>query len=367
MRQAFKYARHKKDLKDRLTRTPNQKGLFMQIKGLHKNIYKLADYALSQEKCEQHRKQYESFVWKWRKLKKSHLADKVCQEIVGISRATYYRYERHLKKLTKGIPLPSRRPKTFRKALWGESEKQSVLKLRRANPTYGKAKIAILLKRDEGRIISESTVGRILKSLMTQGLIQRSSSAPKGRKKRRFKGHARPWKYGMKGKAPGQMVQIDHMTVCRNGVSGKHFQAWDPTSKFIHANLYPNAKSKTAKKFLVNLRQKAPFTIESIQVDGGSEFMKEFEEACQDFNIPLYVLPPKRPQYNGGVERGNRIFREEFYNQKNLLADSMQALRYSLSQAVTKYNTYRPHFNLKGMTPMEYIQNNYQGSLVSHL
>ena len=45
----------------------------------------------------------------------------------------------------------------------------------------------------------------------------------------------------------------------------------------------------------------------------------------------------------------------------------MQALRYSLSQAVTKYNTYRPHFNLKGMTQMEYIQNNYQGSLVSHL
>ncbi len=339
----------------------------MQIKGLHKNIYRLADYALSQEKCEHHRKQYESSVWKWRKLKKSRLSDKVCQEIVGFSRATYYRYERHLKKLDKGIPLPSRRPKTFRKTLWGESEKQSVLRLRRANPTYGKAKIAILLKRDEGCIISESTVGRILKNLVTQGLIQTSCSAPKGRKKRRFKGHARPWKYGMKGKNPGQMVQIDHMTVTKNGVGMKHFQAWDPSSKFIHANLYQNAKSKTARKFLMDLRQKAPFSIQSIQVDGGSEFMKEFEEACQEFKIPLYVLPPKRPQYNGGVERGNRTFREEFYNQKNLLADSEQGLRYSLSQAVIKYNTYRPHFSLKGMTPMEYIQTNYQGSLLSHL
>ena len=59
--------------------------------------------------------------------------------------------------------------------------------------------------------------------------------------------------------------------------------------------------------------------------------MKEFEEACQEVNIPLYVLPPKRPQYNGGIERGNRPFREEFYNQKNLLADSKQRLRYKLS------------------------------------
>jgi transposase len=292
VRQACKYARHKKDLKDRVSSTPNQKGLFMQIKGLHKNIYKLADYALSQEKCEQHRKQYESFVWKWRKLKKSHLSDKVCQEIVGISRATYYRYERHLKKLTKGIPLPSRRPKTFRKALWGESEKQSVLRLRRENPTYGKAKIAILLKRDEGRRISESTVGRILKSLMIQGLIQRSSSAPKGRKKRRFKGHARPWKYGMKGKSPGQMVQIDHMTVCRNGVSGKHFQAWDPITKTIVADVVSNATSNAAAKFLDKVIEEMPFAITSIQVDGGSEFMRHFEESCCKKNRYLIFCRP---------------------------------------------------------------------------
>jgi transposase InsO family protein len=366
VRQAFISQKHKKDLKDRLTNTPNQKGLFMQIKGLHKNIYRLADYALSQEKCEQQRKQYESCVWKWRKLKSSGLSDQDCQAIVGISRPTYYRYEGYLKELAKGIPLPSRKPKTFRKALWGESERQCVLKLRRENPTYGKAKIAVLLKRDEGITISESTVGRILKNLITRGLVQPSCSASKRRKKRRFKGHAKRWQYGMKGKSVGEMIQIDHMTVTKNKVSGKHFQAWDPASRFIYANLYGNAKSKTAKKFLLDLRKKVPFSISSIQVDGGSEFMKEFEMACQELKIPLYVLPPKRPQYNGGVERGNRSFREEFYSQQNLLADSMQSLRYGLSKAVTKYNTYRPHFSLKGLTPMEYIRANYQRSELSH-
>ena len=39
----------------------------------------------------------------------------------------------------------------------------------------------------------------------------------------------------------------------------------------------------------------APFPIRSLQVDGGSEFRDEFEQACRDLGIPLYVLPPKNP------------------------------------------------------------------------
>jgi transposase InsO family protein len=83
--------------------------------------------------------------------------------------------------------------------------------------------------------------------------------------------------------------------------------------------------------------------------------MKDFEEACKDLSIQLYVLPPKRPQWNGGVERGNRIFREEFYARKDILADSIGALRIALKKALQKYNAYRPHNSLKGLTPLEYI------------
>ncbi len=101
------------------------------------------------------------------------------------------------------------------------------------------------------------------------------------------------------------------------------------------------------------------FKILSVQVDGGSEFMADFEEACQKLNLPLIVLPPSSPKYNGGVERGNRIFREEFYAKKDLLADSVGAMRIDLAKAVDKYNNYRPHARLKGMTPMEYINSNY--------
>ena len=110
-----------------------------------------------------------------------------------------------------------------------------------------------------------------------------------------------------------------------------------------------------------------PIKIESIQVDGGSEFMAEFEEYCSQLKIPLIVLPPKKPEYNGGVERGNRTFREEFYNRVDLLEDSVRGMQAALSKALVKYNTYRPHRNLKGLTPMQYIKNTLsETSIMSH-
>ena len=56
-------------------------------------------------------------------------------------------------------------------------------------------------------------------------------------------------------------------------------------------------------------------------------------------------------------DRGNRTFKEEFYYRYDLLADSIGAIRYELKKALKKYNTYRPHKSLGGLTPMAYIQN----------
>ncbi len=72
---------------------------------------------------------------------------------------------------------------------------------------------------------------------------------------------------------------------------------------------------------------------------------------CPNLSMPAqnFVNPPATPKYNGGVERGNRIFREEFYANPNLLADSLNAMRSSLQEAVKKYNNYRPHQSLNGL------------------
>ncbi len=232
---------------------------------------------------------------------------------------------------------------------------------------WGKDKIAVVLRRDHGQTISASTVastvGHILKTLFTKGIITKSRSAPRAKRNRNFrKSHAKRWVYkAYKLMKMGERVQIDHMRVSKNGITVKHFQAWERKSKFIHAQVYSHAKASSAKRFLGEFIDKTPFTIKSIQVDGGSEFMAEFEQACEDVNIPLIVLPPSRPTYNGGVERGNRTFKEEFYYRRDLLADSIGAMRFELRKAVEKYNTYRPHHALAGLTPMAYIQNTQKG------
>ncbi|WP_021826999.1 integrase core domain-containing protein [Holospora obtusa] len=64
-------------------------------------------------------------------------------------------------------------------------------------------------------------------------------------------------------------------------------------------------------------------------------------------------MPPKKPEYNGGIERGNRTFREDF--RTDFLENSVREMQAALSKALVKYNTYRPHRNLKGLTSMQYI------------
>ena len=86
--------------------------------------------------------------------------------------------------------------------------------------------------------------------------------------------------------------------------------------------------------------------------------MAEFEDACAALGIPLFVLPPRTPKYNGGVERANRTFKEEFYYSSALRADTITAMRTELETAVAKYNGYRPHRSLNYLTPLEYLRIN---------
>ena len=134
--------------------------------------------------------------------------------------------------------------------------------------------------------MSESTVGRILKYLMDRRLIEKSISAQRKKKRRKFDKYAQKFTFKKyEDMVLGERVQVDHMTVTKNGRTYKHFQAWERKSKVLIAQIYSRARSKDAAKFLKELVKKAPYKILSIQVDGGSEFMKEFEEACEDLGI----------------------------------------------------------------------------------
>jgi hypothetical protein len=107
----------------------------------------------------------------------------------------------------------------------------------------------------------------------------------------------------LKPDKPGGLVQL--VTVFVNLAPEKaikHFTAYDPVAKWTVARAFNRATAKAASSSFDKLVAQMPFTVEAIQVDGGSEFKAEFEKACQQKGIRVYELPPKRPQLNGAVE-----------------------------------------------------------------
>jgi transposase InsO family protein len=207
----------------------------------------------------------------------------------------------------------------------------------------------------------------MLKVLSERGLVQKSASAPRRKKARVFDKHAQPWIFkDYRTIVIGERVQIDHMTVEKNGSEMKEFHAWERKSKHLTVGIFDAATAENAKKFLMDFQRNAPFKILSIQVDGGSEFRAAFEKACQELKIPLIALPPARPKYNGGVKRFNRTLREEFWS-KNFASVSIKDMNDELQKYVEKYNNFRPHNSLHGMTPMEYINSTCGRHNQSHM
>lgn len=296
-------------------------------------------------------------IQKFHFLQRKNLSVSECLQLLDVSKSTLYRWKSKHKKGFQNLKPQSKRPDSFRKRKYSKELSLAVYRMRKKYPLWGKGKIRTLLKR-KGIDASISTVGRIISSLIARksimsAVVLRGFNSPK--RKRRFKKHATRLPKGMRSHSVGELIQIDHMTVELHGKKVKHFNAWDRQSKWNVAEVYSRATAYCASKFLDQVIKKSPFKIHSIQVDGGSEFMKEFEDACEEKGIKLYVLPPRSPELNGGVERINGTWREEFYNFYEDLPENILKLSRYVKKYEKKYNTFRPHQKLDYSTPLEYI------------
>ena len=281
-------------------------------------------------------------------------------QAIGWSKATYYRWlKRWQQKGWQGLATSSCRPKTTRTRQWTKQHQQSVLQLRKRHPLWGKRKIWKVLNRDHGFTPSISTVGRILKRLIERNRVRPVAfyyGHVKPKRRRQFKHHAKRWRYGMKAKQPGELMQVDHMSVgFTEGFQLKEFKATCPITGTTIMRTYSRASSRNAKHFLAYLKAQLPFELISIQVDGGSEFRDEFEQTCELLKIPLFVLPPRKPKWNGCVERANGTTRYEFYPFYEG-ALTIKAVNKEIEVYQQYYNHYRPHDGIDLETPMSYYQ-----------
>lgn len=304
-------------------------------------------------------------VLRWRAAMGNGLSASQAARAVGVGRATLYRWE-------KQPELQSRRPRRLRKPQWSPELAEAVEALRLDNPMWGKRKLAVLLRR-EGFAVSTSTVGRILAKLVQRGVVIPVPTLRRKPADRRWRfthkqRHARRLPKGMRPSRPGEIVQIDTLFInIRPGKPIKHFTAYDPVAKWTCGRVASSATAAAASALLDKLIDEAPFPITGIQVDGGSEFKAEFEKACQTRELPLYVLPPKRPQLNGAVERNQGAWRYEFYESYDL-PNRLDELQPFVDAFAHRYNHVRPHDALDGRTPAEYLESlSNGGPLPSHM
>jgi transposase InsO family protein len=292
----------------------------------------------------------------WQRLREEGYSAQKAADILQVPRSTLYRWQKRVEKRGLiGLEDDDRRPKQVRRPQWSPELAEAVLELREAHPGMGKEKLWKLLQR-EGKETSISTVGRILKRLKARGvLIEPPRNGITRRKRRLVRPYAirKPREYQVKN--PGDLVQVDTLDVRPlPGVVFKQFTARDMDSRWDVVEAYRSATAGNARKFLEALIERAPFPVRAIQVDGGSEFMAQFEQACAEKNIHLFVLPPRSPKLNGHVERAQRTHTEEFYDLYMGELD-LKSVNEALRDWEVFYNTVRPHHSLDLKTPAEYL------------
>lgn len=275
----------------------------------------------------------------------------------GISRQSFYRWQHRYDPYDlSSLEARSHCPRRRRQPTWSFLLEERVLLLRLQFPRWGKDKLAVLL-RQQKLLASTSMVGRILTQLKRQGrLIEPPrSGVPGSRRALRPRPYAvrKPKQYAVS--QPGDLVQVDTLDVRPlPGVIFKQFTARDVVSRWDVIQAHSRATAQAATQFLDTLQHRMPFPIRAVQVDGGSEFAAQFEQACQQRGLHLFVLPPRSPKLNGAVERANRTHSEEFY-QVTACSLEMKKLNRELRQWEKIYNTVRPHQSLGYLTPQQFL------------
>lgn len=284
-----------------------------------------------------------------------HNARLTCRHF-GISPQTFYRWRRryhpgHLRTLEGA----SRRPRRVRQPTATPELTEAVMALRQQYPRWGKDKLVVLLRK-QGRPVSTSMVGRILKRLKDRGvLVEPVRGRLVGARRAWPRPYATRKPKSYQVQAPGDLVQVDTLDVRPVAeVVVKHFGGRDVISRWDVLEAHLRATSHTAEAFLDALTTRMPFPVKAIQVDGGSEYAGDFELACQQRGIRLFTLPPRSPKLNGHVERAHRTHREEFYEVTDVVW-TVAELNRELRTWEHTYNTVRPHQALDYLTPLEFL------------
>jgi transposase len=155
---------------------------------------------------------------------------------------------------------------------------------------------------------------------------------------------------------PGYL-QLDSVTLWVLGYKIYFITIIDVYTKYAWCKVTKSLTSRAAKEALTEFMKSYPYAVREVQTDNGHEFLGEFDQYLESIIIPHNFIYPRSPKINGVVERFNRTLKDEFLNRcDEVYTRDWEGLDEKLVHWLIWYNTKRPHYSLKYMTPKDYMQ-----------
>ncbi len=271
-----------------------------------------------------------------------------------ITRSLFYKWFNRYKKLgIKGLEDKSRRPLNVRHREIVHEVQNEVENIRRENPAWSKYKVSWILKRDLEIICSPSSVNRIFhdKNLFwPKPVSQAQLGAKKAWKIRRIRAPR-----GLRGAAPGSLVEIDVKVLNTLGKVFYQFTAIDTCTKKKFIQIYSRKTANCGLRFVKEMINFYPFRIRHINSDNGGEFLAECHAFLEAKKITHYFSRARTPKDNPMVENTIKADEYEFWAWGNLCS-TVEELNIKAKIWMDKFNNYRPHQALNYLTPTEYLK-----------
>jgi transposase InsO family protein len=281
----------------------------------------------------------------------------------GITRQTFHKWLKRFKEQDlKGLEEESRAPEKTRKRDISLLQRIRIKSLRTKYPRYGKMKLVSIYKQDYLEIISSWKIQKIIEE--DQLYFDRVTIQKKYKRRLRSIKRQKITKL-IKEKKVNFLWHVDTVILTLSDGGYRYLiTAIDEVSKLAYARLYSTHTSRNARDFLERLVYVTDQKIINLHTDNGSEFQKEFEEACQQLAIPQWYSRPHTPKDNAVLERFNRTIQEEFVTMTEQDPLFIPEFNNALTEWLIEYNYHRPHQALDYKSPLVYLDN-YYGTSVS--
>jgi len=224
---------------------------------------------------------------------------------------------------------------------------QLVIQLSQTYWNDGVQTLADYLQYENNITLNPSTLYRILK----RNNVRYTTKYPHTRKK---------WKKRLYAhKVPGKELQMDTKYPFGYKQGQVIHTCIDDATRWVFMYRYDTANQSNTLDFLEKVRSKAPFPIQKLRTDQGSEFRGlRVEQYLRTHNIEQRLNTPYCPEENGKIERFHRTLNEKclrFGFNPNLSHDEFQ---YKLNLFLYYYNYRRKHrgLGMDGVTPFARLQ-----------